>query len=201
MPATYACRIAWEEDFETASGLAVASSETTRVNGLAFYFVKDAIGGAALQVAGQCPRRQDADMDDAFNLQRFVDAQRGVIERVYSELRAGRKQSHWMWFVFPQVSGLGTSRMAQEYAISSLAEAGAYMAHPVLGPRLKACAELVNAIEGKSIEDIFGYPDHLKFHSSMTLFAGAAPDEPVFERALRKFFDGKLNQATLDRLR
>jgi uncharacterized protein (DUF1810 family) len=140
-------------------------------------------------------------MDDPFNLPRFVDAQRGVIDRVCAELRAGRKRSHWMWFVFPQIRGLGSSRMAQEFAISSLAEAAAYAEHPVLGPRLDMCVELVNAIEGRSIDAIFGYPDHLKFHSSMTLFARAAPHEPAFDAALQKFFGGKLDQATLDRLR
>jgi uncharacterized protein (DUF1810 family) len=139
-------------------------------------------------------------MDDPFNLQRFVDAQSGLIDRVYAELREGRKRSHWMWFVFPQIAGLGSSRMAQEYAILSLTEAAAYAAHRVLGPRLKTCAELVNAIEGRSIEEIFGYPDHLKFHSSMTLFVRAAPHEPAFQAALQKFFDGKLDRATLDRL-
>jgi uncharacterized protein (DUF1810 family) len=110
-------------------------------------------------------------MKDSFHLQRFVDAQSGVIDRVYAELRSGQKRSHWMWFIFPQIRGLGSSRMAQEFAISSLTEATAYVAHPVLGPRLRAFTELVNAIEGRSIKEIIGYPDHLKFHSSMTLFA------------------------------
>src|SRR5262245_1085652 len=134
-----------------------------------------------------------SDMNDPFHLQRFVDAQSGVIDRVYAELRAGKKHSHWMWFIFPQIRGLGSSRMAQEFAISSLAEANAYVAHPVLGLRLKTCTELAKAIEGRSIEEILGYPDHLKFHSSMTLFACAAPDELVFQAALHKFFGGNFD--------
>lgn len=139
-------------------------------------------------------------MNDPFRLQRFVDAQSGVIDRVYTELRGGRKRSHWMWFVFPQTSGLGSSATAQKFAISSLAEAETYLAHSMLGPRLRSCAALVNAIEGRSIQHIFGYPDHLKFHSSMTLFARAAPHEPDFQAALDKFFGGKLDMLTLDRL-
>ena len=139
-------------------------------------------------------------MKDPFNLQRFVDAQSGVIDQVCSELRAGRKRTHWMWYIFPQIGGLGSSLMAQKFAISSLAESAAYLDHPVLGPRLRACTELVCALEGRSIEEIFGYPDHLKFHSSMTLFARAAPHEPVFQAALQKFFDGRFDQLTLERL-
>ena len=139
-------------------------------------------------------------MKDPFNLQRFVDAQSGVIDQVCSELRAGRKRSHWMWYIFPQITGLGSSTTAQKFAISSLAEAAAYLDHPVLGPRLRTCTELVNAIEGRSIEEIFGYPDHLKFHSSITLFARAAPHEPIFEAALQKYFGGRLDQLTLKRL-
>jgi uncharacterized protein (DUF1810 family) len=139
-------------------------------------------------------------MDDPFNLQRFVDAQHPVIDRVLAELRAGQKRSHWMWYIFPQISGLGSSPMARKFAISSLAEASAYLDHPMLGPRLRECTELANAIKGRSIEEIFGYPDHLKLHSSMTLFARAAPDEPAFQTALQKFFAGKLDPLTLDRL-
>jgi uncharacterized protein (DUF1810 family) len=102
-----------------------------------------------------------------------------------------------MWFVFPQISGLGSSMTAQKFAISSLAEAKTYLDHSVLGPRLRTCTALVNAIEGYSIEHIFGYPDHLKFRSSVTLFARAVPDEPVFQAALDKFFGGKLDELTL----
>jgi uncharacterized protein (DUF1810 family) len=139
-------------------------------------------------------------MQDPFNLRRFVDAQRPVIDRVLAELRAGQKRSHWMWYIFPQISGLGSSPMAQKFAISSPAEASAYVDHPVLGPSLRECTELVNATEARTIEEIFGYPDHLKFHSSMTLFVRAAPDEPAFQTALQKFFAGKLDPLTLDRL-
>jgi len=139
-------------------------------------------------------------MKDPFNLQRFVDAQSGIFDQVCSELRAGRKRSHWMWYIFPQITGLGSSTTAQEFAISSLAEAAAYLGHPVLGPRLRTCTELVSAIEGRSIEEIFGYPDHLKFHSSITLFACAAPHEPIFQAALQKYFGGRLDQLTLERL-
>jgi len=140
-------------------------------------------------------------MNDRYDLQRFVDAQAGVYEQVCAELRAGRKRSHWMWFVFPQMRGLGSSPMAMRYAISGRDEARAYLDHPVLGPRLQECAGLVVEVEGRTIEEIFGYPDDLKFHSSMTLFAEVeGPDERVFHEALRKYFDGKTDLATLDRL-
>ena len=139
-------------------------------------------------------------MEDPFTLNRFVEAQSRVIDQVCSELRAGRKRSHWMWYIFPQISGLGSSAMAREFAISSLAEAAAYLDHSVLGARLRTCTELVNAIEGRSIEEVFGYPDYLKFHSSMTLFASAAPNEPVFQAALQRFFGARLDRLTLDRL-
>ena len=135
-----------------------------------------------------------------FDLKRFVDAQSPVFDQVCTELRAGQKRSHWMWYIFPQISGLGSSGMAQTFAISSLVEAVAYLEHPVLGPRLRLCAELVNAIEGRSVEQIFGSPDHLKFHSSMTLFANAAPEGSVFHAALQKFFGNGPDQLTLDRL-
>ena len=140
-------------------------------------------------------------MADPYNLQRFVDAQNPVYDRVCSELREGRKRSHWMWFVFPQIEGLGSSPLARQFAISSLAEAGAYLAHPILGPRLAECTRLVNRIEGRSVEQIFGYPDDLKFRSSMTLFARAAPDDQVFVAALQKYFRGEPDPATLLRLR
>ena len=139
-------------------------------------------------------------MEDPFTLNRFVEAQSRVIDQVCSELRAGRKRSHWMWYIFPQISGLGSSAMAREFAISSLAEAAAYLDHSVLAPRLRTCTALVNAIEGRSIEEVFGYPDYLKFHSSMTLFASAAPNEPVFQAALQRFFGARLDRLTLDRL-
>jgi uncharacterized protein (DUF1810 family) len=140
-------------------------------------------------------------MSDRYNLERFVEAQAGVIERVCAELRAGRKRSHWMWFVFPQIRGLGSSEMATRYAISGREEARAYLDHPVLGPRLQECAGTVVQLEGKSVEEIFGYPDDLKFHSSMTLFAEVeGPSERVFHKALNKYFGGKTDPATLARL-
>ena len=139
-------------------------------------------------------------MDDRFRLQRFVDAQRPVYSAVLSELRAGRKRSHWMWFIFPQISGLGHSVTSQAFAVSSLAEAAAYLAHPTLGPRLRECAALVAGIEGRSIEQIFEHPDDLKFRSSMTLFARAAPQEPVFVSCLEKYFSGQPDPHTLARL-
>jgi len=134
------------------------------------------------------------------SLERFVRAQEGVYPRALAELKAGKKQSHWMWFIFPQVAGLGHSAMAQMYAIASLDEARAYLAHPVLGPRLRECCEAVLAVEGKSAHDIFGSPDDLKFRSSLTLFAQAMPDEPLFQDLLMKFFGGKPDLATLELL-
>jgi len=139
-------------------------------------------------------------MPDPFRLQRFVDAQAPVYESVLAELRAGRKRSHWIWFVFPQIYGLGHSAMANHYAIRSLEEAKAYLAHPLLGPRLVECCELVNAIEGRAIEDIFPFPDNLKFRSSMTLFAQAAEKNQIFVAALQKYFGGEPDRATLARL-
>ena len=139
-------------------------------------------------------------MNDPFDLERFVEAQAPVYERVRSELRAGRKRSHWMWFVFPQIEGLGTSAMARKFAIASREEAEAYLAYPVLGPRLLECTRLVNLVEGSSIVQIFGSPDDVKFRSSMTLFFRVGTHEPVFEEALRKYFDGKPDPLTLERL-
>ena len=137
-------------------------------------------------------------VSDPFNLQRFVDAQAPVYERVVEELRAGQKRSHWMWFVFPQIAGLGHSSMAQKYAISSLEEAMGYLAHPLLGPRLRECTRLVNAVTGRTIEEIFGYPDDMKFRSSMTLFAKAGADPGVFGEALKKYFGGEPDEKTLE---
>jgi len=126
-------------------------------------------------------------MSEPYDLRRFVQAQEPMFEQVRSELRAGRKQSHWMWFVFPQLKGLGHSWMAGEFGISGRDEAEAYLRHPVLGPRLRECTALVNSIEGRSIERIFGYPDYLKFRSCMTLFANATRDNEVFVSALQKY--------------
>jgi uncharacterized protein (DUF1810 family) len=132
-----------------------------------------------------------------FDLQRFVDAQNSVFAKVCAELRAGRKQSHWMWFIFPQLAGLGSSAMAARYAISAKPEAQAYVAHEILGPRLRQCTQLVNQVAGRSVLEIFGYPDDLKFHSSMTLFARAAPHEQLFADALQKYFVGQADIHTL----
>jgi uncharacterized protein (DUF1810 family) len=134
------------------------------------------------------------------DLERFVQAQEPVIGQVLKELRAGRKASHWMWFVFPQLEGLGHSPMAQRFAIASRAEAQAYLAHPVLGPRLRECTRLVNEVEGRDIEEILGYPDNLKFRSCMTLFAQVSADHRVFTDALRKYFAGEYDPLTLERL-
>jgi uncharacterized protein (DUF1810 family) len=138
--------------------------------------------------------------NDPYDLQRFVDAQSGVYEQVCRELEEGRKQSHWMWFIFPQLRGLGHSAMANRYAISSRDEAEAYLAHPLLGTRLRQCTSLVMALEGRSIEQIFDEPDNLKFHSSMTLFSRVDSESELFTNALKKYFAGKPDQLTLDRL-
>jgi uncharacterized protein (DUF1810 family) len=134
------------------------------------------------------------------DLERFVAAQQDSFERALAELKAGEKRSHWMWFVFPQVAGLGSSGMAQRYAIADLAEARAYLAHPVLGPRLVACAQALLGVEGRTAERILGYPDDLKLRSSMTLFARAADDPEVFRAVLDRYYDGEDDPATLQRL-
>ncbi|APA90151.1 DUF1810 domain-containing protein (plasmid) [Paraburkholderia sprentiae WSM5005] len=139
-------------------------------------------------------------MNDFDDFQRFLDAQNPVYAQVCDELKHGRKQSHWMWFVFPQIQGLGASAMAQRFALSSLAEAQAYLRHPILGPRLRETTQLVNLVGDRSIEEIFGYPDYLKFRSSVTLFARATNDNDVFVEALRKYFGGEADPRTLDLL-
>jgi uncharacterized protein (DUF1810 family) len=136
-------------------------------------------------------------MTDPFDLKRFVDAQALVYPDVLSELRQGRKQSHWMWFIFPQLAGLGHSAMAQRYALSSRDEALAYLGHGILGPRLRECTVLVNAVEGRTIHEILGSPDDLKFRSSMTLFA-ALSSEPEFAAAIGKFYGGAPDPKTLE---
>jgi uncharacterized protein (DUF1810 family) len=135
-----------------------------------------------------------------YQLERFVAVQEGVYQQVVKELSTGRKRSHWMWFIFPQLAGLGSSAMAQHYAISGLAEARAYLAHSVLGARLRECSALVLAVQGATVHGIFGSPDNMKFHSSMTLFAQAAPDDALFRACLDKYFGGVPDQATLDLL-
>ena len=138
--------------------------------------------------------------DDPFNLQRFVEAQAPVYERVRAELKNGRKQSHWMWFIFPQIAGLGHSTMAQRYAISSRREAEAYIKHAILGPRLLECTTLLLQVDGKSAHAILGSPDDMKFRSCMTLFAHAAPEEQVFRAAIDKYFGGNEDPSTVGRL-
>ena len=141
-----------------------------------------------------------SELFDPFDLQRFVMAQDGVYDQVCAELRGGRKEGHWIWFIFPQMRGLGSSAMANAFGIASRKEAAAYLNHAVLGPRLRECTRLVNSIEGRGIERIFGYPDDLKFRSSMTLFASVASDKQIFEDALRKYFDGEMDPLTLEKL-
>ena len=138
--------------------------------------------------------------DDPFDLKRFLDAQQEIYPIALQEIRAGRKQSHWMWFIFPQIDGLGSSPTARHYAIKSKDEAEAYLRHPVLGTRLLECAEAVLRISGHSVREIFGSPDDLKLRSSATLFAAVAPAGSAFERVLERYFGGQPDQRTLDRL-
>src|SRR4029077_9567111 len=138
--------------------------------------------------------------EDPFNLERFPRAQDPVYARVRSELAAGAKRSHWMWFIFPQLQGLGSSATARAFALGSLGEARAYLAHPLLGARLRECTELVNGLRDRTAEEIFAYPDHMKFHSSMTLFAHAAtsePDRSLFREALARYFGGEEDPLTV----
>jgi uncharacterized protein (DUF1810 family) len=135
-----------------------------------------------------------------FNLQRFVEAQDRVYQSVLEELRSGHKRGHWMWYVFPQIQGLGESAMSREYAISSRDEARAYSEDPILGARLRECTQLVMAVEGRTAEQIFSSPDNLKFHSCMTLFEQSATEPAIFRTALLKYFGGKPDQLTLRRL-
>ena len=141
---------------------------------------------------------QPGRVSDPFRLQRFLDAQNdgGTYHQALRELKDGEKRSHWMWFVLPQLTGLGSSPMAQHYAISGIEEARAYLAHPVLGQRLADCARALVELEEKDPERVFGPVDALKLHSSMTLFAAAAPDEVVFTEVLDQYFDGELDPAT-----
>jgi uncharacterized protein (DUF1810 family) len=134
--------------------------------------------------------------DDPYDLQRFGDAQNRVYGEVRSELESGRKRTHWMWFIFPQIRGLGQSPTAQRFSISSLDEARAYLRHPVLGPRLLECTRLVQSIEGRTAQQIFGSPDDLKFRSCMTLFAEADARRPEFEAAIRKYYGGEYDLST-----
>ena len=137
-------------------------------------------------------------MTNTHNLQRFLDAQERVYDTVLDELRAGRKASHWIWFIFAQIAGLGHSSMAQQFAIASLDEAKAYLQHPVLGKRLRECTQLVLNVDGRTIEEIFPYPDNLKFCSCMTVFMTATIDNTIFKNALLKYFDGRPDQMTMN---
>jgi uncharacterized protein (DUF1810 family) len=139
-------------------------------------------------------------MLEPYNLQRFVDAQESVFEQVVAELRAGRKVGHWMWFIFPQLRGLGSSSAANRFGISSVAEAEAYLEHPLLGQRLRQCTQLAIDAQRRSITDIFGHPDDLKFRSSMTLFLHAASDGHIFREALERYFAGALDPLTIERI-
>ncbi|WP_445178974.1 DUF1810 domain-containing protein [Pseudomonas sp. McL0111] len=143
---------------------------------------------------------RSTDQYDPFNLQRFVQAQDPVFERVQRELDEGHKRSHWMWFVFPQFAGLGGSEMSRRFAIGSAEEARAYLQHPLLGARLRTCTQLVLKVRQRSIAEIFGHPDDLKFHSSMTLFAQFADDDSLFAQALERYFHGSLDDWTLQLL-
>ena len=134
---------------------------------------------------------------NAFDLRRFVDAQEPVFSSACAELRSGRKRSHWMWFIFPQIKGLGHSAMAAHYGIASRQEAAAYLDDPILGPRLVECTRIVNALTGRTLHEIFGHPDDLKFRSSMTLFAAVAPEPSVFREALEKYCEGEADPSTL----
>ena len=137
---------------------------------------------------------------DPYNLRRFLLAQEPVFTQACAELAAGHKASHWMWFIFPQLRGLGSSAMAERYAIGSLDEARAYLAHPLLGERLRGCTQIANRIERRTAQEIFGYPDYLKFRSSMTLFTRAAADGQPFSAALAKYFGGEGDPRTRELL-
>ena len=133
---------------------------------------------------------------DPYDLNRFIEAQERDYTRALQEIKNGRKQTHWMWYIFPQIEGLGTSPMAQRYAIKSLVEAKAYLNHPILGPRLIECAEAVVAVNGSSASEIFGSPDDMKLRSCATLFALVSPPQSVFDRVLAKFFEGRRDERT-----
>lgn len=141
-----------------------------------------------------------AGSDDPFDLDRFVKAQEGDYDRALAEIRGGRKRSHWMWYIFPQLEGLGLSSTSRHYAIKGLDEARAYLDHPVLGPRLRECAEAVVGLEGRSPSEVFGSPDDMKLRSSATLFARVSPPGSVFERLLETCFQGRPDEKTLERL-
>ena len=157
-------------------------------------------GVTVSETAHESERKDRSGPEDAFDLARFTAAQEGVYAGALAELWGGRKQSHWMWFIFPQIAGLGFSQMSQRYAIRSLEEAQAYLIHPILSARLRECAEAVLAVEGRSVSQIFGSPDDVKLRSSMTLFARAAGPDSVFAQVLAKYFGGEQDAETLRRL-
>jgi uncharacterized protein (DUF1810 family) len=146
------------------------------------------------------PAKVQDRVNDPYDLKRFIDAQNSTFEQVCAELRSGQKQGHWMWFIFPQLKGLGHSQMAIKFALSSRNEAEAYLKHAVLGPRLKECTQLVILIEGRSINQIFGYPDDSKFRSSMTLFASTTSENKIFKDALQRYFSGEPDHLTVELL-
>jgi uncharacterized protein (DUF1810 family) len=140
-------------------------------------------------------------MHDPHDLNRFVTAQSAVYSQVLAELKAGEKRTHWIWFIFPQLKGLGLSPQSEFYGVGSLAEAQAYAQHPILGPRLDQCTRLVHRVDNRTIRQILGSPDDLKFRSSMTLFARAVPHNPIFQATLNKYFNSEPDPNTLDLLR
>ena len=139
--------------------------------------------------------------EDPFDLQRFIAAQEGIYSQALAEIKSGQKRSHWMWFIFPQIEGLGFSSMSQRYAIKNIDEAKAYLNHPVLGRRLRECAEAVLGVEGRSVAEIFGSPDDMKLRSCVTLFSTVSNPGSVFHRVLQKYFQGVADPKTLQRLR
>jgi uncharacterized protein (DUF1810 family) len=145
--------------------------------------------------------RVDATSGDPFGLARFVEAQEHDYEQAVAEIRSGQKQSHWMWYIFPQIHGLGSSATSQHYAIKSVGEAEAYLQHPILGPRLLESARLTLALEGRTASAVFGAPDDMKLRSSATLFAAVSPPGSLFEQLLVKYFNGERDERTLERLR
>jgi uncharacterized protein (DUF1810 family) len=136
--------------------------------------------------------------DIDFHLQRFIDAQNGIYDRALEELRSGRKQSHWMWFIFPQIAGLGSSAMAEKYAIRSAEEAAAYLADPILGGRLVRCVQAILSVEGRTAHEILGSPDDLKLRSSLTLFAAVSDAGSPFHDAINRFYDGTFDERTVE---
>lgn len=154
------------------------------------------ISESARSTIHRLSRWSQVPFNDPFNLDRFVQAQRGVYDQACREIRAARKRSHWMWYIFPQYAGLGTSSTSRKYAIRSRAEAEAYLRHPMLGPRLVECAEVVLAVEGRTAHEIFGSPDDRKLRSCATLFAIVSPSGSVFHRLLDKYFQGELDDKT-----